>query len=188
MNEQEVWTRFKKGSETDFAYLYRYYAPVLFRYGCKLSDDRDQIKDCLQQVFFNLWKGRENLSHPPSIKDYLLKALRNEVFKKLGKEDKNEALSPDYHFTVVSSYESELIEEQNHSRTKKKISDVLAKLPGRQREVIFLKYYSDLSYKEIGLIMGIEQESVYKLTYKAIDKLQRLLTKISAIIILLTTW
>ena len=41
--------------------------------------------------------------------------------------------------------------------------------------VIFLKYYQNLSYGEIAAIMGIEQDSVYKLTYKAIEKLQQLL-------------
>jgi len=50
----------------------------------------------------------------------------------------------------------------------------MAQLPARQREVIFLKYYNNLSYEEIAGIMGIEQDSVYKLTYKALEKLQKL--------------
>lgn len=177
MNEQEVWLKFKKGSEPAFAYLYKVYAPVMFRYGCKLTNDRNLIKDCLQQVFYNMWKGRENLGNPASVRNYLLKAIRTEVFKKSGRENKFKTISNDYDLTVAASYESDLIEEQTSESMRKKISYLLTKLPDRQREVIFLKYYSNLSYKEIAVVMNIGQESVYKLTYKSIEKLQQLLKK-----------
>jgi len=174
MDESEIWKNFKKGSEQDFTSLYRKYAPVMFRYGCKLSDDRDLIKDCLQRVFFNLWKSRENISNPPSVKNYLFKALRHEVLKSFGSKHLHDILPEDYNYHVEGSYESYLIEVQTAENTKKKISGSLVKLPPRQREVIFLRYYSNLSYEEISDIMGIEQKSVYKLTYKAIEKLQQL--------------
>jgi RNA polymerase sigma-70 factor (ECF subfamily) len=139
VNEQEVWSKFKQGSETDFAYLYRLYAPVMFRYGSKLSSDRDLIKDCLQQVFLTLWKSRENLGNPASVKQYLLKALRSEIYKKAGRGLKYESISDDYHFKMVPSYESALIEQQSLESLKHKIADILLNLPPRQREIIFLK-------------------------------------------------
>lgn len=76
---------------------------------------------------------------------------------------------------VTSSFESQWIDLQTEEARQEKIKSVLRRMPARQQEVIFLKYYQNLSYEEIAAIMGIAQDSVYKLTYKAIEKLQQLM-------------
>ncbi|MFD2999387.1 RNA polymerase sigma factor [Pontibacter toksunensis] len=178
MTELELWINFKNGSEGDFTLLYREYAPTMFRYGSKLSKDRELVKDAIQQVFFTLWKSKENISTPLSVKNYLLKALRCEIIKKLTRGITHEALPEEYCFESATSYEADLIALQTSEHNRERLASVLAQLPDRQREVIFLKYYSNLKYEEISAVMGIEQQSVYKLTYKAIEKLQMLLAKV----------
>ncbi|MBF9254484.1 sigma-70 family RNA polymerase sigma factor [Pontibacter sp. 172403-2] len=185
MNEQEIWRNFKEGCETSFLLLYREHAPVMYRYGCKLSKDKDLVKDCLQQVYFNLWKNKENLGNPAHTRNYLLKALRLEIIKKSDTKNSPESLPENYHFLTISSCESDLIDLQTDEINQKKIGALLSQLPARQREVIFLKYYMNLSPKEISVVMGLEQASVYKLTYKAIDKLQLLFLKMYTAILLL---
>ncbi|MFT2010924.1 RNA polymerase sigma factor [Pontibacter sp. 13R65] len=182
MNELEIWENFKQGSEHDYSILYRKYAPILFKYGCKITQDRDLIKDSVQQVFFRIWKSRESISTPLSVKNYLLKALRCEVVKKLTDKNTCVSLPDDYHYHLTDSYESDLIHSQTAEQLQEKFKKLLSQLPDRQREVIFLKYFTNLSYPEIAGIMGIEQESVYKLTYKALDKLQQLFLKVSLVL------
>ena len=176
VEERLNWTNFKNGSEEDFALLYRKYAPVMLRYGSKITSDREVIKDSLQQVFFNIWRSKENIGSPANVKNYLLKALRCEIIKKLNhRESTHESLPDNYHFEAEESYETSLIQLQSSEVTRNKIAALLEKLPPRQREIIFLRYYANLKYDEISAIMDIEQESVYKLTYKAINKMQALL-------------
>jgi RNA polymerase sigma-70 factor (ECF subfamily) len=174
MTDADIWERFKEGSEPDFTSLYQKYAPVLFKYGCKLSEDRDLVKDCLQLVFFNIWKNKSQLPTPPSVLHYLLRAIRNEIFKKTKAQNRFATYSEDISLEVTKSVEAEWIDLQAEESRKEKINSLLQKLPARQREVIFLKYYQNLSYAEMAAIMGIEQDSVYKLTYKALEKLQQL--------------
>ncbi len=176
-NELELWANFKHGSEADYTLLYHKFAPVLLRYGNKLSPDRELVKDSMQQVFFTLWKSKANLSTPTNIRFYLLKSMRSEMLKKLSRQPAHESLPEEYCFELEASYEADLITAQSSDYMKKRISAVLEKLPPRQREVVFLKYYANLKYEEIAEVMGIEQESAYKLNYKALDKLQHLLQK-----------
>lgn len=183
MVEQNTWKDFKKGNEASFHKLYEAYAPVMYRYGCKLSKDKDLVKDCLQQVFFNIWKRKEHLGDPACVKNYLLKALRFEIIKKFDKKHAFESLPDSYQFLSTNSYESDLIDLQTCEINQKRINTLLAQLPARQREVVFLKYYMNLSPKEISVMMDLEQESVYKLTYKAIDKLQQLFLKLYAAVL-----
>ncbi|MGV3502692.1 MAG: RNA polymerase sigma factor [Adhaeribacter sp.] len=175
MAEADIWEQFRQGKEAAFTLLYQEYAPVLFQYGCKLSPDRDLVKDCLQMVFLNIWKNRSQLPAPPSVRHYLLKAIRNEIVKKTKDQSRFAAFPEEAALEVTSSFEAEWIDLQTEASRSEKIQDVLRRMPARQREVIFLKYYQNLPYQEIAAIMGIEQDSVYKLTYKAIEKLQQLL-------------
>ncbi|OKL40333.1 RNA polymerase sigma factor [Pontibacter flavimaris] len=171
MEELEIWNRFREGSEADFTLLYKRYAPVMLRYGQRLSPDPDLVKDSIQQVFFQVWKSRQNLSAPPSVRNYLLKAFRCELVKKATFKSKYEPLPDDTIMGAEDSHEAELIQLQSSESDRQKLHLLLKNLPERQREVIFLKYYTGLPYDEISDILGIDQKSVYKLTYKAIDKL-----------------
>ncbi|PVY39612.1 RNA polymerase sigma factor [Pontibacter virosus] len=184
MDEQEVWGRFKAGSEDDFSLLYRHFAPIMLRYGNRITPDKELIRDCLQQVFFSIWKSRETIGSPASVQHYLLKAIRNEVIKRGNRAKLLEALPENYHFESEDSYEQSLIQLQTAELTRQRISDLISRLPARQREVIFLKYYANLKYDEIAAIMNIGQEAVYKTTYKAIARLQQLLRGTALLFIL----
>ena len=59
------------------------------------------------------------------------------------------------------------------------VGDVLNKLPARQQEIIFLRFYEGLSYEEIADVMGIQLSSTYKLLYKALENLQQSLARLS---------
>ena len=182
MNELAIWNGFKTGSEEDFAFLYRHFAPVMLRYGRKITTDKELVRDSLQQVFYTLWKSREKLGDPPSVRNYLLKSPRNELIKKLSRNGPYESLPENYHAELADPHETILINLQTAAHTRQRIAELLSKLPARQREVVFLKYYANLNYDEISAIMDIEQESVYKLTYKAIARLQQLLTKVTLLL------
>ena len=182
MDELVVWGKFKTGSEEDFSRLYHHFAPVMLRYGHRITADRELIRDSLQQVFYSLWRSRETLGNPASVRNYLLKAIRNEIIKKVNRDKLHDSLPDDYHFELEDSHEHALIQIQTAEITRQRIADLLSQLPARQREVIFLKYYANLKYDEISSIMDIEQESVYKITYKAIARLQKLLTSFSVLL------
>jgi RNA polymerase sigma factor (sigma-70 family) len=58
------------------------------------------------------------------------------------------------------------------------IGKALRTLTKRQQEAIYLKFYSNLSYKEVASIMSISVDSIYNLISKAIDSLQHELNKL----------
>jgi len=63
--------------------------------------------------------------------------------------------------------------EQNHI-----VSKALRVLTKRQHEAVYLKFYCDLSYKEVAAMMSISVDSIYNLISKAIDDLQLELNKV----------
>jgi len=76
-------------------------------------------------------------------------------------------------FDIVISPESALIARQSQLRRREKVMSALKALPPRMKEALFLRFYENLSFEDIAAVMDIDQKSVYKMIYKAIDKLRR---------------
>jgi RNA polymerase sigma factor (sigma-70 family) len=66
-----------------------------------------------------------------------------------------------------------LIDGELRKQRLGEIKKCLRSLPKCQREVIFLKFFNDLTYPEISEIMNLQLASVYNLTSKAIEHLRQ---------------
>jgi RNA polymerase sigma factor (sigma-70 family) len=171
--EQSIWNAFKRGEWHAYSRLYEEYYRRLNNYGYKFTRDVALIEDTIQDLFVKLWTNRETLSTPPSVKNYLYKALRHSLFRKLKTQSKlSFSADDDYDYTFEVSYDHQLIlrEEQQHMQDM--VKEVVSKLPPRQQEIVYLRFYEGLSYEEVGEVMSIHINSVYKLWYKALDNLK----------------
>lgn len=188
----ELWRLFKSGSEVAFEKIYDLYFDLLFHYGLKISNDHDLIKDAIHELFIDLWQKRERLGNPDSVKNYLLKSLRRRIYKKKAAKSHiyNNDLLSNYQFLIEHSPEFKLINIQGRQDRDKKIKKVIKMLPQRQQEVIYLKFYAEMSYQQIADTMNISIPALYNLLSKAIKKLRsqisikEVLISVSALIIL----
>ncbi len=174
--EQKNWLAFQQGSEEAYANIYTSNFSYLFRYGKKFTQNVELIEDCIQDLYVNLWKSRENLSIPDSVRNYLYKSLRFSIFKRLKVQEDtslDNILPDEYHYETTAPQETFLISEIDELEKKAKIEKALLVLSKRQREAIFLKFYSELSYQEIGELMQISVQAVYNLISKSLLQLQK---------------
>ncbi len=170
----ELWQQFKNGNEEAYSFMYEKYVPILYSYGYRIHPDEDVIKDCLQDLFVNLWISRENLGNTDSIKFYLFRSLRREIARKLNSSpgftpDTSAPLSENIEYSI----EDKLIEIEVNQIQNKELDTALTYLSDRQREVIYLRFYQNISFEEIAGIMGISHRAVYKLIYRAVDILKK---------------
>ena len=170
-----IWQQFLEGSREAFAALYASFAPLLYNYGCKQCADPRLVEDCIQDVFEYLLAHRTQLSPVNNVRAYLVKAYRRALLRKISNMRKNipVGLTDEASFEVVISPESRLIAQQSSSRRREKVNVALNTLPPRMKEALFLRFYENLSFEDIAAIMDIDQKSVYKMIYKAFDKLRQ---------------
>ena len=177
-SDVDIWNSFRAGNKQALEYIYRMYAKDLFNYGMKIKMHRSLVKDCIQELFVELWKSRSGLTETHNIKFYLLKAVKIKIYYQLKQQmrfdhisvaDRSGADLTD----ISSSYEAHLIETQNREEGRKKITQCVQQLPARQREVIHLLFFEGQSYEEIADIMGIHVQSVYTLAWKALTALKK---------------
>jgi RNA polymerase sigma factor (sigma-70 family) len=174
-----LWKSFKSGDWEAYTSLYHTYYRSLNNYGHKFTRDLSLIEDAIHDLFVTLWTNRDNLGNPISVKNYLYKALRNILFRKIKAESKFFDLQDDNSIPFEISYDQQLVLNEEEIKLQQTIKDVLRKLPARQQEIIYLRFYDGLSYEEIAEVMCIHVSSTYKLLYKALENLQQSLTCVS---------
>ena len=169
-----LWNAFKRGDWDAYTSLYHAYYRPLNNYGYKFTRDVKLIEDAIHDLFITLWTNRDNLGNPLSVKNYLYKSIRNILFRKIKSQQRfSDIPENDEALPFEVSYDHQLILNEEEKSIQETLKHVLNKLPARQQEIIFLRFYDGLSYEEIADIMCIHVSSTYKLLYKALDNLQQ---------------
>ncbi len=175
ITEEDFWVKFVNGDKDAFTSIYDFNIDALFAYGMKLCPDKDFVKDCIQDVFLEVFEHRAKLSTPRSVRHYLFVVLKRTMFRKLKKENKKERLSEFENLSFITEYniESRTIDKEDEIYKKKLVSKIIKELTPKQQEILYLRFTKDFSYKEISEIIYIDHNSVRKQVYRAIKKLRK---------------
>jgi RNA polymerase sigma-70 factor (ECF subfamily) len=187
VSDLQLWHNFQMGSEAAFASIYNANAERLYGYGLKLVKDKDLVKDCIQDLFVELWDTKHNLSSVRSIKAYLFKCIRRKLIARAAKLRKRFDLNIDLDLVREStpSAEINLIEKQRFEDERSILAKTLKKLNSKQREIIHLKFYGNLRYDEISEIMALDKRGTYNLMAHTIKLLRRDLGRVILFVFLL---
>ena len=177
-NDQTLWSKFLHGNEQVLSLIYLRHANALFDYGCKMTSDRDLVKDAIQDIFCTLIRNRENLSGTDNIRLYLFKAMKRKLVREIQKAHRLQSVDSEssigFDLAFLHSFdhtEFELTEQQ-----KTELVAAIDSLTERQKEAIYLRFTRGLDYKEISMIMNLNYQSSRALIHRAIAKLRDILS------------
>lgn len=179
---KSLWARFRSGDQRAFTKLIQELSETMHNYGMRIVNDHEFIKDCIQDVFFELWYRRKKINDTPSVKSYLFKALRLRIFREHAKWSKTEPLKDDYEFVVEFNIESKLIQEQLIQEKNGRLQQILNELPKRQKEIIYLRFYEGLNSAQIADILQVNRQSVYNLLHDSIFRLRKEWYKVASLL------
>ena len=78
-----LWSTFRNGDKEAFANLYHRYFKILIESSLRISHDKDMIKDCIHDLFVELWKNKLNLGIPRSVKAYLYISIQRKIIRQV---------------------------------------------------------------------------------------------------------
>ena len=174
-----LWERFRRGDDKAFYAIYDLFFDSLFNYGLHFSRDKDLIKDCIHDLFLDLYNYRERLSGTNNIHFYLFRSLRRLIYKEQVKKvsvlsDEQISLQNDI---PAMTFEDDLIASEIKDENHKILARVMKELTDRQREGLSLKFEQNFSYQEIADILGISVGSARTCIYRALKDLRKALQK-----------
>jgi RNA polymerase sigma factor (sigma-70 family) len=168
-----IWKRFKEGDLNAFQLIYDGFLSNLYAYGSKLAPGFDLLDDCIQELFLEIYTHRKNLKNPENLEYYLLTALRRIIFRKIKKENRFTNLEGNLTKAFLFELELDNYENENFKEERiKVVKNALAELNSSQREILYLKFYNNLSYIEIGELLGVRPDSAKKQVYRIIEHLR----------------
>lgn len=173
-SDNELWSAFQAGDRSAFEAIYNSSINYLTNYAMRVVSDKNIVQDAIQDVFVDLWNKRKNLASVNSIRFYLLKAVRRDLIRKKIKEDKKSPLSSlgKNKIDFQPSYEMLKVLDEESSERVMKMRKMMDTLTPRQKEVLYLKYYSNMTNQEISEILEINMQSVYNNIYRALEVLR----------------
>lgn len=146
---------------------------ALYDYGMRLCQgDEALAKDCIQEVFLHFWNKRATWTGMRSEKAYLLVSLRHGIIDAYRKNRRSLA------FVSLSEADEpvavfDLLFEESSEAPREQLTQLLNKLPRRQREALYLRYFAEMDYPEVAAAMGVKERTVYNLVHEGLNSLRQ---------------
>ena len=137
------------------------------RVAAAIAGDGESGRDAVQNAFAAAVRGRRSFRGTGSLDAWLWRIVVNEA-KRLRHEPLHQSLGAE----VAPATNG------NGSGDELGVRALLAALPERQKEVVYLRYYADLGYTEIAEVLEIEVGTVSATLSAVHTKLRKTLRKV----------
>ena len=169
--------RLADGDATAIDMLYRLYFKRLQGYGQQIAGKQqgDLVLRVIQEFYMWLVKNHQKMAAIEDFELYLFKSVRLNILNTLKKQQQKEIVAKKYIASTqitqaksVPSPEQQLIDQESEELQKKMLLQLLDQLPTYQKEVLYLRYFQNYSYKEIGQILSVSEQVARNYAYRAV--------------------
>ena len=173
MDESEAIRRCQEGQRDPFRFLVERYGKVLYGTAYRMTRDRGLAEDLVQEAFLRVWRGMPSFRGGGNFKAWIVRILVNHVMserrkKRVREEPLVEAIASSQN---PEAGEKLVLRKEERDRVRRS----LEKLPQEQREVVVLRYYTDLTVPQIARTLGWRQGTVKSRLHRALDHLREVL-------------
>ncbi len=169
--DNEIRSRLALNDPAALEMIWSKYASDLLGYLSAIHCSRNDAEDTLQEVFVTIARKRTSVAGARQLKPYLFQLARNVALNRLKQikrvRDRAECIS-DWLVPAGSSPPDE--------HRIQELAAGLAELPEKQRSVLVLKFYRDKTLREIGVLLGISENTAASCFRYGIEKLRRVMT------------
>jgi RNA polymerase sigma-70 factor (ECF subfamily) len=168
-----IW-KFKGGSREALCRIYQKYRKDLLRLATILLNDANDAEDIVHDVFLSFAQSAQKLRLSGSLRNYLLTCVANRA------RNRNRACQ--HRRTVGLDDAEQVVSDAKRpdewivcSEELRRWSDLLARLPFEQREVVVLHLRAGMKFRQIAKLQGISVNTVKGRYRYGLDKLRSIL-------------
>ena len=168
-----VFKKIKEGDIKTFEKLFRQHYASLCMYAFSITERKDIAEETVQDVFYNIWKDKENLQIRSSVKNYLFGAVRNQSLR----YKEHLAVRERYADSLLNSKETETDlspqELLEYCELENVVADILKKLPERRMSIFLMHRMDGKKYTEIAGHYSVSVKTVEAEMTKAYQALRK---------------
>ncbi len=156
-------------TEKNFAKLVNEQKATIYTVCYMFSNDEDEVADLFQEVLVNLWKGFGSFEGRSNIRTWVYRVSLNTCISQDRKRKRRK--------TVSLSMNINLFEDKDEdTRQVDMLHNRISKLQPFDRAIVLL-WLENLSYEEIGTIVGITAKNVSVRLYRIREQLKQMSNK-----------
>lgn len=175
-SEYKGSSRIYTSVDQNFTELVYKHQDELYRYACYLITDRTEAFDVVQDTFLALHKNFHTLDHSSSLRPWLYKVAKNFCLDYLKKRKAlNFSQLDEDEIAEIPSNDSSLDELADSGLLESRLKEIFAELPFPAREIAFLKYFEDFTFKQIAEHLNVPENTAKSHFYRAKSKIYSLL-------------
>lgn len=177
--EHNLLIRARQRDAAAFGLLYERHAERVYRYIAYRTVLQDVAEDLTSEVFLNAWKTidrYEERGH--TFRAWLLRLAHNEVidFYRTRKQDKP---LPEHEARMPLLGGPDLLAELKADRAD--LLRAVRRLPDEWQQLVLLRFVEELSFEEIGTVLGKSSNACRQMQHRVLARLRELLTAEEAI-------
>ena len=176
MDELRAVAQAKKGDADAFAFLVETYETSVYRLALRMCGNAHDAEEVAQEAFVAAWKGLPAFRGESKFSSWLYQLTTNAAIDFLRREKRHRAATPleDEMEPVSPDTPQQAVEE---SEMRQALQQALDSLTPEHREIFLLRQMRQLSYEEIGRLLGLEPGTVKSRLSRAKKQLRQILTQ-----------
>ena len=152
--------------EKTFGQLIREHKSTIYTVCYMFSKDKDEVDDLFQEVLVNLWRGYESFEGRSDVRTWIYRVALNTCISL----DRKRRSRPKMELSMdINLFEDRDTDTQQVDMLHRRIS----RLRPFDRAIVLL-WLEDLSYEEIGQIVGISEKNVSVRLFRIKEQLKRM--------------
>ena len=172
----EIFQKAIQGEVNALNGLYEKYYRLVYSIAFSILKNKEDSEDVAQNVFAKIFQINTDKLPTANEASWLYSLTKNETLNYLRTKKENVNLNEIYYLTEEDKDLNKIIAHDSYNR-------IIAKLNKQEREIISLKILSNMSFKEIALLLNMPIGTVQWKYYTSLYTLRILLGNISMVII-----
>jgi RNA polymerase sigma factor (sigma-70 family) len=173
--DSSLWSRARSGDSDAFGLLFERHAKAIYNFCFRRTGSWDAAEDLLSIVFLEAWRRRDQELPPGKVLPWLYGIATNVVRNRRRSERRfRAALSRVPAPRPEAGFESDAEEQLDDERRAKDALALLGRLPQREQDVFVLCAWSELSYEDAALALGLPVGTVRSRLSRARGRLREL--------------
>ena len=176
MDELRAVAQAKKGDAEAFAYLVETYETSVYRLALRMCGNAHDAEEVAQEAFVAAWKGMPGFRGESKFSSWLYQLTTNAAIDFLRREKRHRATTP-IEDEVDLAAPGTPQQSAEAAEVRQALQQALDALTPEHRQIFLLRQMRQLSYEEIGRLLGLEPGTVKSRLSRSKKQLREILTQ-----------
>lgn len=157
--------------------IYDRYFLRMYNYAVSRLTTVSEAEDAVQEAFLSLAKNMDRIGDPASraAAGYVMTTLKSKIADIVRKKNKEKNAIDKIGNSLIAERYDGFFEDQARSERTEELKKAVSTLDGRERHILLLRLYEEMSFSLIAQRTGINEGTVKNVYYRAIGKLRKIL-------------